>query len=62
MLIQVILQINFYYILRNSCAIGVVNVVKCTVGLLGICTILLDFENLVDHNENLVLNISSIDW
>lgn len=62
MLIQVILQINFYYILRNNCAIGVVNVVKYTVGLLGICTILLDFENLVDHNENLVLNISSIDW
>lgn len=62
MLIQVILQINFYYILRNSCAIDVINVVKLIVGLLGICNILLDFENLVDHNENLVLNINSIDW
>lgn len=62
MLIQVILQINFYYILRNCCAIDVINVVKLIVGLLGICNILLDFENLVDHNENLVLNINSIDW
>lgn len=62
MLIQVILQINFYYILRNCCAIDVINVVKLIVGLLGICNILFDFENLVDHNENLVLNINSIDW
>lgn len=62
MLIQVILQINFYYILRNSCAIDVINVVKLIVGLLGICNILLDFENLLDHNENLVLNINSVDW